>query len=227
MNSTARKVSKTLLTALILILVLASVAGSKNSPVNFKFFVSISNKLNFLVGVYGAFVRLPGPIWRRNPFIGIWLSCVLLFFSMQTFYVLMKKPYEKQTYLAMQVVYFVITTLAGFTLTVCYGLVARLDSAVLSGCITLVNAASVVILVTSRTRNLNSMYIVATTEHLNSSINVTESKTSSSQLESNKSSARCCKYFLKGINVALKVVFLILIGFLAAGSVIMGAGTLR
>ena len=153
-------------------------------------------KIKFLVGVYCAYVRLPGPFWRRNQYIGIWLSTVLLFYSLQTFYVLMKKSHAKNAHLVINLIYFSLTTLAGLLLTVFYGLLARIDSALFSFFILLTNILSILTLIVKKNQSLNN--IVATTEY---ELNNVFAESKGFNKYSNKTCISCLKKFLKVIKL--------------------------
>ena len=171
--------------------------------------------------MYGAFVKYPGPIWKRNNFIGIWLSVVLLFYSLQTIYLLKKQPYKRKSFVIVNVFYFCLVILFTLILTVFYGLRMRMDSIVFGILIFLVNSLSLVVLITKQKIKSNNKYILATSE---------TSVSLASPIKFNHASGsyvKCFKIFLKVINGIFKLAFLVVMGFLAAGAVVLSIGTIK
>lgn len=107
------------------------------------------------IGLYATYTVLPGPIYLRNNFIGVWLSLLVTFFSLEFIYCVVKAEWRVNSVVShvFNVSYYMLVALGGAFIALAYGLVWRLDSIVIGGVIALLALLSVVVLVVRR-RNL-------------------------------------------------------------------------
>lgn len=180
------------------------------------------------IAVYGAYTVLRGPIWLRNQFIGVWLSLVMLFYSSELIYEVKKhKSRLKNTCVfAIDIAYYTLVVLACAFITVCYGILHRLDSVVFAGITCLLAMASLISLIVRRTypNRLNlhpneQGKLVATTE-----LNTTAAGKVVSSVDPPPGRCVTC---LGVINFLLKLVFLVVLGLLANGAATMAVSSLK
>ena len=107
------------------------------------------------IGLYATYTVLPGPIYLRNNFIGVWLSLLVTFFSLEFIYCVVKAEWRVNSAVShvFNISYYILVALGGAFIAFAYGLVWRLDSIVIGGVIALLALLSVVVLVVRR-RNL-------------------------------------------------------------------------
>ena len=134
----------------------------------------------------------------------------------------MKKPYKRKSLVIGNVFYFAFAMLNSLILIACYCLIKRIDSIVFSAFIALVNALSLIVMTTKQNMKSNNKYILATTNETNISL-VKPMRFN----DSSGSYVKCFKIFLKVMNGFFKLVFLVLIGLLAASAAVMSYGAVK
>ena len=156
---------------------------------------------------YGVFIQIGGPIWVRNQFIGLWLTVLLLFFSSQGVYLVVKKNKNiLNNMFFIEMAYFSACCLLSLVMTICYGLVKKIDATILSFILSIVASFSIYILVVRRR------------EHTESKSNIVESSKYDEKRVFIKWAARISQI----INVFLKILFSLFVTLLAVGSIIIG-----
>ena len=147
----------------------------------------------------------------------------------------MKKPYKRKSLFVLNIFYFAFVIAASLILTICYGLLKRVDSIVFSAFIFFVNVLSLIVLITKQNNiklsNASESECFSMSKTKNDNIlNATNEQNSPYQIEPTESSGsciKCLKKFLQVINVILKILFLVFMSFLAAGSIVMSSGIIK
>lgn len=122
-----------------------------------KIILVISGCLLTLVGfagiaLYTTYVILPGPIYLRNNFIGLWLSILLTFFSLEFIYCVTKAESRVKSFASIitNVIYYILVALGAAFVAFCYGLVWRVDSLAFAITIFLLAFSSIAVLLLRR-----------------------------------------------------------------------------
>lgn len=82
------------------------------------------------VGLYTAYTILPGPIYLRNNFIGLWLSILFSFYALEFIYCVIKSANRVISLCAtvFNVAYYILVALGAAFVALGYGFVLRVDS---------------------------------------------------------------------------------------------------
>jgi pimeloyl-ACP methyl ester carboxylesterase len=152
--------------------------------------------------IHGAYTYTGGPTWIRNQYIGLWLTTLLLFFSLQSLYSTFKNPtnIRHQKTFTIELIYASTCILLCFIMTICYGLANKADATIWSLILLAVN--------------LIINYII-----------ITRFKTSTVATEKNKKN--CILKALPVLNWILKCLFLLFLCLLTSGSIQIGGLTLK
>jgi pimeloyl-ACP methyl ester carboxylesterase len=169
------------------------------------------------VGVYGVYLWLRGPIWLRNQFMGLWLAVTLFIYSLQTMYTLLKRPrFVTSCLFFVDFVQFLLAFGGSVLIAVCNGLLMRLDSICWSAAVAVVCLVNCFLLVSRRAKtkraNDRQSYLATTATDFGGA---------------RRAADGCCIWLTRLVNIALKLLGLVLIGLLANGAVVNGIGTLR
>ena len=154
---------------------------------------------------HGIFIAIGGPIWLRNQYIGLWLTTLILFYSAQTVYLILKSNDENffKKLFIFEIVYLSVCSLLSFIMIVCYGLAQKADATI--WCIILLLIFTL------------SIYVVLKKGK----------KVTNFENEKNKAIDKKSKFIkaLQVINVILRVIFTIFLICLTVGSIVIGGLT--
>lgn len=177
------------------------------------FVVALTSILGLIL--HGIYTTLRGPIYLQNQYIGLWLASLVLFFSLQAFYLLFKSDrFIRNKFFFSDLFYFSLCLPMTIIIIICYG-ISRKTEGIMWGLILLgVNSTNVYVLISRRKISTSQTNIQDDKKNLN------ENKSSSSN--GKIKFKNCSIEALKIINIILKGIFLLFLGLLTAGSVIIG-----
>ena len=106
--------------------------------------------------VYGALTQTYGPVWVRNQYFGVWLLALVLFYSVQSVYIEMKK-WRTRVHFVNDCLYVAASVLLFVLLTVFYSIALRIDGIVWTVYIWAVNLTNLYVLFLRRgTENVHT-----------------------------------------------------------------------
>lgn len=168
--------------------------------------------------LYGIFTHIYGPVWVRNQYIGLWLTTLVTFISVQSLYIEVKS-WTKYSYFILDLVFFGTQIIVNSLMLIFYSMAVKIDASIWSAYLFSVNLTNLFILF-SRRKN------VKTQKQENQ---FAEDSSLTQPLNQNKEIAhKTIKEKLiivvKILNGFLKVVFFIISCFLVIGACIDGTG---
>ena len=168
--------------------------------------------------IYGIFTRIHGPIWVRNQFIGLWLTTLVMFISIQSLYIEVKS-WTKYPYYLLDLIFFSTEIIINLLMIIFYSMARKIDASIWSVYLFSVNLTNLYILFARRKS-------VKGPKAENRS---TEDPSITQPLNQNeetgvKSISKKLLLALENVNGLLKIIFLIFSCFLVIGACIDGTG---
>lgn len=102
--------------------------------------------------IFTSYTIIPGPIYLRNNFIGLWLSIIIVFLALEFIYSLAKSDLRiiSLFFTIFNMIYYILVGLAGFFLAIAYGLVWRADTFGMGLTIMFIAASSAAVIIIRR-----------------------------------------------------------------------------
>ena len=195
--------------------VVSSIIKRVDAPVRIFFYFSIFDLLVGLVGmlVYGILAATDGPIWIRNQFVGLWLLTMVAIYGILSLYLEIKNMSKKKDLkFYFDLSFFVLSTLICLLLCIFFGLSGKIDATIWSVYICAVSLTNCSILFI-RTKPEEPKTI----ENQSFQEDVTETNTEVSENHLAFSVS----------NIIMKVISLLFVCFILAGSIEYGSGKVK
>ena len=113
------------------------------------FTVSGLTSLGGFIGiiVHGIYSDRGGPTYIKNEFIGLWLAAHLLFYSLQSFFIIFENSRipSRQVCYYIDLIYFIITLVCGILIALNYELVFKHDATIWASFISFISLVNIVL----------------------------------------------------------------------------------
>jgi pimeloyl-ACP methyl ester carboxylesterase len=188
-----------------------------------KFFLfSIFDTLVGATGMllYGIFTHTYGPIWVRNQYIGLWLTALIMFISIQSLYIEVKS-WNKYSSFLLDLMFFSVELIINLLMLVFYSMAKKIDASIWSVYLFSVNLTNLFILF-SRRRSVKEKRDSTNNQSAEDTL-ISHPLTQNQEVKS-KSIKENLFFALKIFNGILRIACLIVSGFLVAGACIDGTG---
>lgn len=179
--------------------------------------------------LYLVFGLTFGPTKIRNQYIGLWISALILYFSLQTIYLTLKRlRFIINNFFYLDLIYFTLTSIGGLLLLIFFAFSRqKIDAIVLSSLLFVINVCNVLLLIVRR-KAYNDEYERATNESIQMRPTVHLDKEPVDYYEHlrDDSEETCLWQFRRVLNVIFKIFFLLILIAMVANASTIGTGYL-
>lgn len=175
---------------------------------------------DLMVGFVGTFVYAGltvsyGPTWVRNQYIGMWLMVHIFLTSIQSIYTELKQIKIKNIIFYIDLIYYLATILISLLMSIFFGIAGKIDATIWSVYICAVNITNVYILYL-KTKTINFENVLQEDNKLFMDKN--------DQMKINR---KKIEFIIATLIIVIKIFGLIVLCLILAGSIVVGAGTIK
>ena len=202
---------------------------------NILFFNGIVFGTAGLLGIlfHGAFSENGGPVWIKNEFIGMWLSGILLFQSLQSIYIVFENNYISSRK-SLELIYQILIIISATIILISYSIGGKYEALLWGNCILYVSVSnmlgSIRFIKFAEFKDQSSEYNVMKDGldiEGNQKVDINIINHDSNEVYFTNNIPSTSLRVIKVLNVFLRLIILIIAGFLTNGSLISGAFYLK